>query len=164
MEQPSTKTAATLSLVHLQKVRQRRPPGNGFLVLAKMGRLAVRWGRPQVGTSKTVTSSREASGWYVSFSCAQVPPQPLPPNGKETGIDVGLKVFLLTAEGEAILNPRYYRRAEKKLAKAQQRLSRRKKGSKRWWKAARLLARKHQPVRRQRRAFHHQTALALVRH
>src|SRR5262252_4056294 len=66
---------------------------NGCLVIAKIGRLAVRWSRPLVGTIKTVTVSREADGWYVSFSCAEVLAQPLPPTGKETGIDVGLKVF-----------------------------------------------------------------------
>jgi putative transposase len=45
------------------------------------------------GTIKTVTVSTEADGWYVCFSCAEVPPAPLPLTGKETGIDVGLKVF-----------------------------------------------------------------------
>src|SRR5262249_21869319 len=94
---------------------------NGFLVLAKIGRLAVRWSRPVVGTIKTVTLSRKADGWYVAFSCAEVPIRPLPPTGRETGIDVGLKVFLVTAEGERVANPRHYRKAEKLLAKAQRR-------------------------------------------
>src|SRR5262249_17490229 len=136
---------------------------NGCLVLSKIGRIAVRWSRPVVGTIKTVTVSKEAGGWYVCFSCADVPTQPLLPTGRETGIDVGLKVFLITAEGEAVENPRHYRRGEKQLAKAQQRLSRRKKRSKRWYKAARLVAKQHQKVCRQRRDFHHKTALWLVR-
>ena len=88
-------------------------------------------------------------------SCADVPSQPLPPTGQETGIDVGLKVFLITAEGEIIANPRHYRKAEKALVKAQRRVSRRKKGSKRRGKAVQLLAKKHQKVKRQRRDFHH---------
>ena len=50
---------------------------NGFLVLSKIGRIAVRWSRPLEGTPKTVTISREADGWYVCFSCAEVPIQPL---------------------------------------------------------------------------------------
>src|SRR5262249_25669358 len=132
--------------------------------LSKLGRLAVRWSRPLRGTIKTVTNSREADGWYVSFSCAAVPSQPLPPTERETGIDVGLKVFLITAQGETVENPRHSRRAEKALAKAQQRLSRRKKRSKRWWKAVRLVAKQHQKVRRPRRDLPHQRALALVRH
>jgi len=35
----------------------------GFLVLSKIGRIAVRWSRPRTGTIKTVTASREADGW-----------------------------------------------------------------------------------------------------
>src|SRR5689334_17946214 len=41
---------------------------NGCLVLSKLGRIAVRWSRPLVGTPKTVIISREADGWYVCFS------------------------------------------------------------------------------------------------
>ena len=38
---------------------------NGFLVLSKIGRIAVHWYRPMEGTPKTVTISREADGWYM---------------------------------------------------------------------------------------------------
>jgi putative transposase len=136
---------------------------NGFLVLSKIGRVAVRWSRPLEGTPKTVTISREADGWYAILSCAEVPAQPLPPTGKETGIDVGLKVFLITADGEAVENPRLHRRGEKKLAKAQRRVSRRKKGSHRRRKAVGNLQRAHQTVKRQRADFQHKTALKLLR-
>ena len=37
---------------------------NGFLVLSKIGRIAVRWSRPLEGTPKTVTIS-PGSGWLV---------------------------------------------------------------------------------------------------
>jgi putative transposase len=80
---------------------------NGCLVLSKIGRIAVRWSRPVGGTIKTVTISKEAGGWYVCFSCADVPTEPLPLTGKETGIDVGLKVFLITADGQSMENPRH---------------------------------------------------------
>jgi putative transposase len=136
---------------------------NGYLVLSKIGRVAVRWSRPIEGSIKTVTVSREADGWYVSFSCADVPARPLPPTGRETGIDVGLKVFLITAEGEVVDNPRLHRRGEKKLKKAQRRVSRRKKGSHRRRKAVGWLAKAHQTVQRQRRDFHQKTALCLLR-
>ncbi|WIG57538.1 MAG: Mobile element protein [Ktedonobacterales bacterium] len=136
---------------------------NGFLVLSKIGRIAVRWSRPLVGTPKTVTISREAGGWYVCFSCADVPIEPLPRTGQDTGIDVGLKEFLVTADGTFVENPRHYRKAERQLKKAQRRVSRRKKGSKRRKKAVRLLAKRHQQVRRQRHDFHHKTVFSLVR-
>jgi putative transposase len=136
----------------------------GYLVLSKIGRIAVHWSRPIEGTVKTVTVSREADGWYVCFSCAEVPVQPLPLTGEETGIDLGLEAFATLADGTRMENPRHYRRGERELQKAQRRVSRRKKGSKRRRKAVQLLARKHQKVRRQRTDFHHKTALALLRH
>ncbi|HEY1387619.1 MAG TPA: transposase [Ktedonobacterales bacterium] len=136
---------------------------NGFLVLSKFGRMAMRWSRPLEGTPKTVTISREADGWYVCFSCAYVPAQPLAPTGQETGIDLGLESFATLADGTMINNPRCYRRAERKLKTAQRRVSRRKKGSNRRRKAVKLLAKAHLKVKRQRADFHHKTALALVR-
>ena len=72
-------------------------------------------------------------------------------------------MFLITAEGEITENPRHYRQAERAMAKAQRRVSRRKKGSNRRRKAVKVLAKKHQHVRRQRTDFHHKTALTLVR-
>jgi putative transposase len=136
---------------------------NGYLVLAKIGRIEVRWSRPLEGIPKTVTVSREADGWYACFSCAAVPVQSLLLTGSETGIDVGLKVFLVTADGEAVGHPRHYHKGEKRLAKAQRRVNRRTKGSNRRKKAVVLLARAHQHVRRQRADHHHKTALILLR-
>ncbi|HST88163.1 MAG TPA: transposase [Ktedonobacterales bacterium] len=135
----------------------------GILSLSKIGRIPLRLHRPLHGTPKTVTISKEADGWYACISCAEVPTEPLPLTGKETGIDVGLKVFLVTADGDIVENPRHHRKAEKGLKKAQRRVSRRKKGSKRWWKAVGQCAKKYQKVKRQRTDFHHKTALALVR-
>ncbi len=135
----------------------------GVLSLSKIGRIRIRLHRPLEGTPKTVTISREADGWYVCFSCAEVPVQPLPTTGQETGIDLGLEAFATLADGTRIANPRHYRKAEKALKKAQRRVARRKKGSMRREKAVRLLANAHQKVKRQRRDFHHKTALMLVR-
>jgi putative transposase len=135
---------------------------NGFLVLSKIGRIAVRWSRPLEGTPKTATISREADGWYACFSCAEVPMQPLAPTGQETGIDLGLEAFATLSDGTRIFHPGWYRKAERALKTAQRRVSRRKKGSNQRRKAVRLLARAHQTVKRQRQDFHHKTALALV--
>ncbi|HET8907357.1 MAG TPA: transposase [Ktedonobacterales bacterium] len=136
---------------------------NGFLVLSKIGRVAVRWSRALAGTPKTVTLSREADGWYVCCSCADVPTQPLELTGQETGIDVGLESFATLSDGTMIHNPRCHRKAERRLKTAQRRVSRRKKGGNRRRKAVKLLAKAHQTVKRQRQDFQHKTALALVR-
>jgi putative transposase len=136
---------------------------NGFLVLSKIGRIAARWSRPLEGAPKSVTVSREADGWYVCFSCADAPIQPLPPTGQETGIDLGIEAFATLSDSARIFNPGWYRKAERRLKTAQRRISRRKKGSNRRRKAVTLLAKAHQKVRRQRQDLHHKIALALVR-
>ena len=136
---------------------------NGFLVLAKIGRIAVRWSRPLEGTPKTVTVCREADGWYVAVACAEVPRKTLPLTGEQTGIDLGLESFATLADGSRIANPRIFRVAAMNLRRAQRRVSRRVKGSLRRRKAVHLLARAHQRVRGQRTDFHHKTALTLVR-
>ncbi len=135
---------------------------NGFLVLSKIGRVKVLWSRPLEGTPKTVTIRQEADGWYVSFSCADVPCQEFPKTGNETGIDVGLASFLTTSEGVHVGNPRWYRKAQRKLKTAHKRVSRRKKGSNRRRKAVKLLAKAYQTVARQRRDFHFKTANDLI--
>jgi putative transposase len=135
---------------------------NGCLVLSKIGRLAVRWSRPLEGTPKTVTVSREADGWYVAISCAEVPMWPLPLTGEDTGIDLGLESFATLATGESIANPRIFRVAERHLRRTQRRVARRVKGSHRRKKAVILLAKAHQKVCRARADFHHKTARVLV--
>jgi putative transposase len=52
-----------------------------------------------------VTISWEADGYYVCFSCADIPVEPLPPTGQETGVDVGLASFATLSSGRRIFNP-----------------------------------------------------------
>jgi putative transposase len=135
---------------------------NGSLLLSKIGRIRVHWSRPIEGTPKTITVSREADGWHVAISCAEVPIQPLPLTRQETGIDLGLESFATRADGERIFTPAYYRKAEVYLRRCQRRVARRKKGSKHRAKAVELLAKAHQHIANQRRDFHHQEARKLV--
>jgi putative transposase len=89
---------------------------DGALVsLQHIGRIKIKLHRPVEGAIKTISFKREADGWHVVFSCevldAEVQPSPLP----ATGIDLGLKAFLVTADGREIPPPRYYRKAQKAL-------------------------------------------------
>jgi putative transposase len=89
------------------------------LVVSKVGRVKVILHRPPQGTPKTATLRRTATGkWFVSLSCEWTT-TPLPPTGREVGIDVGLKVFAMPSQGEPIENPRFFRSEERDLGKAQ---------------------------------------------
>ncbi|HEX9438959.1 MAG TPA: transposase [Roseiflexaceae bacterium] len=105
---------------------------------------------------------READGWYVVFSCDLGDRNVTPVNGPAVGIDLGLKAFLVTSEGESIAPPQHYRKAQAALRRAQRKVARRQKGSKRRAKAVNLLQKQHQRIGNLRWDFHHKTAHALV--
>jgi putative transposase len=89
------------------------------VVVSKIGRIKVLLHRPLEGRPKTATIRRTATGkWFVSIAC-EWEPTPLPPAGREVGIDVGLKVFAMPSTGKEIANPHFFRTEEHALAKAQ---------------------------------------------
>lgn len=120
--------------------------------------------RPIEGTVKTVTLRRDACGdWWVSFACDGVAENLLPVVGREVGIDLGLRSFLTTSEGEAVANPRPLIASDAKVRRTSRAISRQKKGGSNRAKRLKILARQHRRVQRIRRDFHHKTALGLVR-
>jgi putative transposase len=133
------------------------------LSLSQLGRIPMRLHRPLAGTPKTVTLSKEVDGWYPCVSCAEVPTASLPQTGRETGIDVGLKQVLITAQGEVCAPPCHYRRGERRMAGANKRVARRKTGSKRRGKAVTSLGKAQQTVKRQRADCPYKTARPLLR-
>ncbi len=78
------------------------------------------------------------------------------------GIDLGLKDFLTTSEGDTIATPRHLRKAEKRLKRLHRRLSRTQKQSKNRAKARKKLAKAYLKVNRQREDFARKTANALI--
>jgi len=79
------------------------------------------------------------------------------------GIDLGLTHFAVLSDGTKISSPRFLRRAEKKLRRAQRALSRKHDGSRNRDKARLTVARAHARVADARRDFHHQLSTALIR-
>ena len=57
---------------------------------------------------KGVIIKRERSGrWYATFQ-VEDEPEPLPENGREIGIDVGVRHYLTDSDGRRIENPRVH--------------------------------------------------------
>ncbi|MDX2680754.1 RNA-guided endonuclease TnpB family protein, partial [Streptomyces soliscabiei] len=79
------------------------------------------------------------------------------------GIDLGLTHFAVLPDGTKIDSPRFVRRAERKLKKAQRDLFRRQKGSKNRNKARLKVARAHAAVADARKEFRHQLSTQLIR-
>ena len=149
-----------------QSVRLTR---NGFafrgsrLYVAKVGDLKVKWSRELPSVPSSVTVIREPDGRYYASFVVERDARPLPPCDRETGIDVGLAALAVTSDGLVIPNPRFLRKAERRLRKAQQALSRKQKDSRNRAKARHRVAVLHRKVRETRLDHAHKTALALVR-
>jgi len=87
---------------------------------------------PEGSATKQATLVKKADGWYVSLSLEdETVPQPLPIDDVKSvvGIDVGLEKFLVTSDGQAVVIPQFYRKAQQQLARQQRNLSRMVKGS-----------------------------------
>lgn len=132
------------------------------LRLSKIGSCRIHLHRPIEGKIKTCTIKREAGGWYAIFVC-ETESYPLPKTGQSVGIDVGLDKFATLTQGEPIDNPRYLRKAERKLKTAQRSVSRKKRGGANRRKSVRLLQKQHLKVKRQRLDFFHKESLKLIK-
>nr|BBH87038.1 transposase [Thermosporothrix sp. COM3] len=144
-------------------------PQSGFslthdnrLCLSKIGSIKVKLHRPLLGKVKTCTIKREGEHWYVCLAC-EAPTMPRTPyTDGEVGVDLGVSKLATLSTGDVIEHPRFYRRAQKKLAKAQAALARKQRGSQRRKKAVKRVARLHRKVRHQRTDYLHKWSRWLV--
>jgi putative transposase len=142
---------------------------DGELRLAKTSTpLRFVWSWPDVDLTvlnpAIVIVSREPdSRWYVTFTLDTAKPEPLPETGHAVGVDLGVKDFAVTSDGEKIANPRHLDRKARNLARYQRRLAHRRKGSANRAKAAAKVTRAHRKVRSARRDFLHRASTRLVR-
>ena len=67
----------TATQIHVPAVWQRRTLDNGFLVLSKIGRIALRWTSPTGGHTQDGHGLAGGGRLVCRFSCADVPMQPL---------------------------------------------------------------------------------------
>jgi putative transposase len=141
----------------------------GELRLAKTSApLRFIWSWPDVDVTSLnptmVVVSREPDGrWYVTFAADADAPGPLEPAGHAAGVDLGVKDFAVTSDGQRIANPRHLERKAANLARYQRRMARCQRGSANRAKARAKVARAHRKVRDARRVFLHRASTRLVR-
>ncbi|MFE3321445.1 RNA-guided endonuclease InsQ/TnpB family protein [Nocardia sp. NPDC059195] len=133
------------------------------LRLPKIGDVAVRWSRDLPSDPSSVTLVKDAAGRYFASFVVEVDEQPLPVSDSEVGIDLGLTTFAVLSSGKTIDNPRFLRRAERTLRKAQQMLSCKEKGGKNRAKARVKVARAHARVADTRRDWAHKQSTMIIR-
>lgn len=142
---------------------------DGHLFLARMDTpLAFVWSWPDIDPATlaptTVTVSRDPCGrWYVSFAVDVADPAQMPAAGAVVGVDLGIKDFAVTSDGEKIPNPHSLAKRERNLARYQRRLARCQRGSANRAKANAKVARAHRKIRASRADFLHKTSARLLR-
>ncbi|MHC5594789.1 MAG: RNA-guided endonuclease InsQ/TnpB family protein [Nostoc sp.] len=137
----------TLPMFGIVKVILHRPIPDGFKI-------------------KTASVTKKADGYYLSLSLEDTTVPSIKPDFNSdsiTGIDLGLKDFLTTSNGDVVSIPQHYRKAQKRLRVIQKRVSRRKKGSIRRKKAIKQVAKQHKKVADKRKDFHFKTANNLLK-
>jgi putative transposase len=98
---------------------------------------------------------------YARIVSNGAPPQ-LPANEKAVGIDVGVENWACFSDGKVIKNPKFFKKDEKALAKAQRKLAPLEKGSAKRKKQRKVVAKIHERIRNRRSNFCHQASRAIV--
>lgn len=130
----------------------------------KIGLVRAAIHRPLAGMTKSATIKQDATGaWWVVFVSHINRPATTPTTNQPVGIDVGLESFTTLHTGEKTAPPKFYRRNEKKLTRAQRALARKQKGSQNRQKARKRVAKIHQHIKNQRTDWLHKHALGIIR-
>ena len=130
----------------------------GRLKLPKIGWLRFRGWRDIPGQIRNVTVRCDAGQWYAAIQYEYDLPEPEKKILPAVGIDRGVVATVAVSGQGRIKGPDAYRKAMKKLRRAQRVVARRKKGSQNRRKAVLRVARLHRAVRRVRADFLHKVS------
>ncbi len=136
------------------------------LLLAKMNEpLTIIWSRslPKGCKPSTVTVSKDCAGRYFVPILIEEDSKSLPVVNKMIGLDLGLKLMVITSDGYTHGNPKFFVKDEKKLARAQRRHAKKKRRSKNKEKARLKVARIHARIHDRRRDYQHKLSTQIIR-
>src|SRR5699024_9220552 len=141
---------------------------DGRLIIPKFKEgIKINLHRDLVGTVKQATVSFTPTGkYFVSILCETGEEKPSKPKITEEasiGVDLGIKDFAVTSEGEVIDNPKFLRNSIDRLKVLQRRASKKKKDSSNRKKANKRVAVLHEKIKNQRQDFLHKTSTKLIR-
>ena len=128
------------------------------LHLPKIGDVPIQYDRPLPdGRVKTCTVKREGDRWYavLTVDVADIPMFAVARPDNPVGVDLGLGSIAALSTGETAKAPKFFRRSERSLRRAQRKLSRKEKGSNRWKRQKVVVQRHYAKVKDQRRDFAH---------
>ena len=116
---------------------------------------------------RSATVSKTKSGNYFLSILIDVPQDEIikfKQIGGSVGIDLGVKDFVITSDGEIFENKHFFKKQENKIKKLQRQLSRKVKGSNNREKARIKLAKAHERLVNQRENYIHSVVNELLRY
>lgn len=132
--------------------------------LPKIGMVKIRDKQIPQGRILNATISKEPSGkYFVSLCCTDVEVKRFENTNSNIGLDLGIKEFCITSNGETIENPKYLKKSLNKLSKLQRELSRKSKGSSNRNKARLKVARLQERISNQRKDFLQKISTKLIK-
>ena len=132
--------------------------------LPKIGKVKFRDKQVPQGKIINATISQTPSGkYFVSICCTEVEKPAFVRTDKYVGIDLGIKDFVITSDGNRYNNHRYLQKSLSKLAKLQRELSRKTKGGSNWDKARIKVARLQEKIVNQRKDMLNKLSTELIR-
>jgi len=138
-----------------------------YVVVPKVGKVNTIFSREFEGKVKTcVVSKTRTNKYYISILVETKDTIPKKSKIKEKtslGIDLGIKHFLITSNGDKIDNPKFLAKDLKKLKVLQRRASKKVKGSNSRRKANLKVARTHEKITNKRTDFLHKLSTRLIR-
>lgn len=135
------------------------------IITPKLKYIKAKISKSLEGKLKTVTITKTKAGRYFA-SCLFDNGEELPEKVKiksSIGLDMGIKDFCITSDGEVFENQKYLINSLKKLRVAQRSLSRKSKGSNRRKKQKLIVAKIHEKIANQRKDYLHKLSTRLVK-
>jgi putative transposase len=120
-----------------------------LIQVPKIGLVKYRSSRKLEGKIKSYTISLDVDQWYVSILCELSDQEIVINHSNSVGIDVGIKTFAITSDGEVFDLPKY-KKENRQLKKLQQKHSKKSKDSKNKNKSKIKVARKYREIRRKK--------------
>lgn len=135
-----------------------------YIKLPKLGMVKIRDKQTPHGRILNATISKEPSGkYYVSLCCTDIEIKKHEITNSKIGLDLGIKEFCITSNGEMVSNPKYLKKSLDKLVNLQRELSRKTIGSSNWNKARIKVARLQEHISNQRKDFLQKLSTRLIR-
>ncbi|PPT07219.1 Mobile element protein [Geitlerinema sp. FC II] len=129
--------------------------------LAKIGEVKPIWSRDLPNDPSSVTVIKDCANRYFLSFVVEIQPADTPAKNRSVGIDLGLKTFAVTSDGQEFSSPSY-RQPDRKIRKLQRKLARQKKGSKRRDKTRIRIAKRHNRIADTRSDFLHKLSTKMV--